>query len=54
MTWWFYIEPPYMTEEYWAELLKRRNGFMLYVPTDDWNDDKIIQQRLKDLGYWGG
>lgn len=52
--WYFHVEPPYMTEDYWAELLKRRNGYMFYVPLDDWNDDKIIQKRLKALGYWGG
>ena len=52
--WYFHIEPPYMTEDYWTELIKRRNGYTFYVPLDDWNDDKIIQKRLKELGYWGG
>jgi len=52
---WFYVEKPYVDNDYWNEVLKWRNNHPLYVPpTSEWSDDAKVQQRLKDLGYLGG
>lgn len=52
---WFYIERPYIDNDYWNEILKRRDNHFLYVPPPEtWSEDARIQQRLKDLGYLGG
>ena len=53
---WFYIGPPQgMDNDYWNELLKRRDNHPLYVPpVEEWSDDIRVQKRLKALGYVGG
>jgi hypothetical protein len=52
---WFFIGYPYMDNDYWNEIMKRRDNHFLYVPDPKtWSDDARIQQRLKDLGYLGG
>ena len=52
---WFYLGYPYVDNNYWNEIMKRRDNHPLYVPPKSlWSDDAKIQQRLKDLGYWGG
>ena len=52
---WFYVEHPYVDNDYWTEVLKWRNNHPLYVPPiSEWSDDVKVQRRLKALGYIGG
>lgn len=52
---WFYVDEPYVDNDYWNEVLKLRDNHPLWVPPEKlWSDDAIIRQRLKDIGYWGG
>jgi len=55
LVFWFYVESPYVDNDYWNEVMKMRDNHPLYVPPQSkWSDDAILQQRLKDLGYFGG
>ena len=52
---WFYVDHPYIDNDYWNEILKIRDNHPLWVPPPEtWSEDAKVQQRLKDLGYIGG
>lgn len=53
---WFYVGSPYVDNDYWKEVMTLRDNHPLWVPPVlKWaSDDAKVQQRLKDIGYWGG
>ena len=52
---WFYVDEPYVDNDYWNEILKTRGNHPLWVPPpESWSEDAKVQKRLKALGYLGG
>jgi hypothetical protein len=38
-------------KEYYEKLIVLRGGSE-YIPLEDWNKHEIIEEKLKQLGYW--
>ena len=41
-----------ITRAIYDEMREARGGSTIYTPIDEWYEDEVVKDRLKQLGYW--